>query len=88
MAVTVPRAMVSAAFPELEAAERDALIPEFLQRYEASIGQHAVLFDGVAGMLDVSGQSAVRIDSKLIQALRADPAVRTLKVRYSPPWAS
>ena len=45
------RAMVSAAFPELEAAERDALIPEFLQRYEASIGQHAVLFDGVAGML-------------------------------------
>jgi phosphoglycolate phosphatase len=44
--------MVSAAFPELEAAERDALIPEFLQRYEASIGQHAVLFDGVAGMLD------------------------------------
>jgi len=45
------RAMVSAAFPELEAPERDALIPEFLQRYEALIGQHAVLFDGVAGML-------------------------------------
>jgi len=43
---------------------------------------------GVAGMLDVSGQSAVRIDSKLMEALRADPAVRTLKVRYSPPWAS
>ena len=43
---------------------------------------------GIAGMLDVSGQSAVRIDSKLMEALRADPAVRTLKVRYSPPWAS
>ena len=28
---------------------------------------------GVAGMLDVSGQSAVRIDSKLMEALRADP---------------
>ena len=42
----------------------------------------------LAGMLDVGGESAVRIDSKLIQALRADPAVRTLKVRYSPPWAS
>ncbi len=27
-------------------------MPEFLQRYEALIGQHAVLFDGVAGMLD------------------------------------
>lgn len=45
------RAMVSAAFPELSTDERDALIPEFLQRYEALIGQHAVLFDGVAGML-------------------------------------
>ena len=46
------RAMVSVAFPELEQAPRDALIPEFLQRYEALIGQHAVLFDGVAGMLE------------------------------------
>ncbi|HBP02817.1 MAG TPA: phosphoglycolate phosphatase, partial [Stenotrophomonas sp.] len=45
------RAMVSAAFPELDVVARDALIPEFLQRYEALIGQHAVLFDGVAGML-------------------------------------
>jgi DNA polymerase-3 subunit alpha len=43
---------------------------------------------GIAGMLDVSGQSAVRVDSKLMEALRAEPAVRTLKVRYSPPWAS
>ncbi|KAG1477470.1 hypothetical protein G6F54_014077 [Rhizopus delemar] len=33
--------MVSAAFPELDAAARDALVPEFLQRYEARIGQHA-----------------------------------------------
>jgi N-acetyl-D-muramate 6-phosphate phosphatase len=46
------RAMVAVAFPELEAEARDALIPEFLQRYEALIGRHAVLFDGVAGMLD------------------------------------
>ena len=46
------RAMVAVAFPELDPATRDALIPEFLQRYEALIGQHAVLFDGVAGMLD------------------------------------
>lgn len=46
------RAMVSVAFPELGQAERDALVPEFLRRYEALIGQHAVLFDGIAGMLD------------------------------------
>ena len=46
------RAMLSVAFPELGQAERDALVPEFLARYEALIGQHARLFDGVAGMLD------------------------------------
>ena len=45
------RAMLSVAFPELDPAARDALVPEFLQRYEALIGTHAVLFDGVAGML-------------------------------------
>lgn len=45
------RAMLSATFPGLADSERDALVPEFLQRYEALIGQHAVLFDGVAGML-------------------------------------
>jgi DNA polymerase-3 subunit alpha len=42
----------------------------------------------VAGMLDVAGDIAVRVDSHLVDALRADPAVRTLKVRYSPPWAN
>ena len=46
------RAMVAVAFPELGQEARDALVPEFLDRYEALIGQHAVLFDGVAGMLD------------------------------------
>ncbi|WP_422505997.1 phosphoglycolate phosphatase [Stenotrophomonas sp. GZD-301] len=46
------RAMVSVAFPELGQVERDALVPEFLERYEGLIGRHAVLFDGVAGMLD------------------------------------
>ena len=42
----------------------------------------------VAGMLDVAGEIAVRVDSQLVDALRADPAVRTVKVRYSPPWAN
>lgn len=46
------RAMLSVAFPELGQDARDALVPEFLDRYEALIGQHAALFDGVAGMLD------------------------------------
>ncbi len=46
------RAMLSVAFPELAEAPRDALVPEFLQRYEGLIGQHARLFDDVAAMLD------------------------------------
>ncbi len=46
------RAMLSVAFPELAADARDALVPEFLERYESLIGRHALLFDGIAGMLD------------------------------------
>ena len=46
------RAMLGVAFPDVGATERDALIPEFLQRYEALIGQHARLFDGIAEMLE------------------------------------
>ncbi len=45
------RAMLGVAFPELDPGGREALVAEFLQRYEALIGRHAVLFDGVADML-------------------------------------
>ncbi|MEN5425877.1 phosphoglycolate phosphatase [Stenotrophomonas pennii] len=54
------RAMLAAAFPDLAGDQRDALIPEFLQRYEALIGQHATLFDGVAGMLAALDAAGVR----------------------------
>ncbi|WP_312684695.1 phosphoglycolate phosphatase [Stenotrophomonas chelatiphaga] len=54
------RAMLAVAFPELPGDERDALIPEFLQRYQALIGQHATLFDGVAGMLAALDAAGVR----------------------------
>lgn len=46
------RAMLAVAFPELQADARDALVPEFLERYQGLIGQHARLFDGVATLLD------------------------------------
>jgi len=45
------RAMLGVAFPEWDAALRDAHVREFLERYEALIGRHAVLFDGVETML-------------------------------------
>lgn len=51
------RAMLAVAFPELDAAARDALVPEFLQRYEALIGRYARLFGGVAEMLQALEQA-------------------------------
>lgn len=45
------RAMLAAAFPEMEQATREALVPEFLAIYQEELGRHSVLFDGVAEML-------------------------------------
>jgi phosphoglycolate phosphatase len=45
------RAMLAAAFPQMEQAPREALVPEFLAIYQEELGRHSVLFDGVAAML-------------------------------------
>ncbi|MGE8214165.1 phosphoglycolate phosphatase [Stenotrophomonas sp.] len=45
------RAMLAVAFPQMGESERQALVPEFLEIYEALIGQYATLFDGVETML-------------------------------------
>lgn len=45
------RAMLAAAFPEMEQGPREALVPEFLAIYQEELGRHSVLFDGVAAML-------------------------------------
>ena len=46
------RAMLAAAFPDMEQGPREALVPEFLTIYQEELGRHSVLFDGVAEMLD------------------------------------
>nr|WP_225583436.1 phosphoglycolate phosphatase [Pseudoxanthomonas sp. PXM02] len=46
------RAMLAAAFPEMEQGTREALVPEFLTIYQEELGRHSVLFDGVAEMLE------------------------------------
>nr|WP_298125600.1 phosphoglycolate phosphatase [uncultured Pseudoxanthomonas sp.] len=46
------RAMLAAAFPEMEQGSREALVPEFLAIYQEELGRHSVLFDGVAEMLE------------------------------------
>ncbi len=45
------RAMIGVALPELDAAGREAHVPEFLDRYEGIVGTHARLFPGVAELL-------------------------------------
>ncbi|KXB17590.1 DNA polymerase III subunit alpha [Xylella fastidiosa] len=40
----------------------------------------------VAGTLDLSGGQSVRIEQSLLDKLQKDPAVSTLKVKYTPPW--
>ena len=46
------RAMTAAAFADVDPAERDGWIPEFLEVYRRELGRHGGLFDGVATMLE------------------------------------
>ena len=45
------RAMVGAAFGDVDHAVRDTWIPEFLARYRGELGRHGAPFDGVEAML-------------------------------------
>ncbi len=42
----------------------------------------------VAGLLDLNGPKSVRVDTELLDTLRAQPGVRTVKVAISRPWAN
>lgn len=45
------RAMLAAAFPHIEAAEREAWVPAFLRHYQRELGRHGRPFDGIEPML-------------------------------------
>jgi phosphoglycolate phosphatase len=45
------RAMVAAAFPDVDAAERETWVPSFLDHYQAELGRHCAPFAGVETML-------------------------------------
>lgn len=45
------RAMLSAAFADVDAAEREGWVPEFLDTYERELGLHGAPFPGVEAML-------------------------------------
>ncbi|RPE82046.1 phosphoglycolate phosphatase [Vulcaniibacterium tengchongense] len=46
------RAMVAAAFPQADAAERESWIPEFLAHYQRELGRHGAPFPGIDAMLE------------------------------------
>ena len=43
---------------------------------------------GVAGVLDLNGPKSVRVDTELLDTLRAQPGVRTVKVAIARPWVN
>ncbi len=45
------RAMLSVAFPEWDAEERERHVPAFLDAYEQELGRHGGAFDGIEAML-------------------------------------
>ena len=54
------RAMTGAAFPDVDPAEREAWIPEFLAAYERELGRHGAAFDGIERMLEALENAGVR----------------------------
>lgn len=54
------RAMIGAAFPDFDEAERIAHVPEFLDIYARELGNHAVAFPGVDALLDALDAAGVR----------------------------
>ena len=54
------RAMLGAAFPELEPDVRNGLVQEFLDAYEAELGRHCAPFAGVEPMLAALEADGVR----------------------------
>ncbi|HTD29000.1 MAG TPA: phosphoglycolate phosphatase [Xanthomonadaceae bacterium] len=45
------RAMLALAFPDLDAEQRDRLVPSLLDYYETAIAEHSEAFDGVQSLL-------------------------------------
>lgn len=75
--------------------------PGLMDRVDALLAQHRpggtslrmdLLLQGrefrVGGLIDLNGPKSVRVDSGLIDALRAQPGIRTVKVAIARPWVN
>ncbi len=45
------RAMLAAAFPHIDDVQREAMVTQFLARYESELARHGHLFDGIEALL-------------------------------------
>jgi phosphoglycolate phosphatase len=54
------RAMAAAAFPDVDAAQREAWIPEFLEHYRHELGRHGAPFSGIEDVLGAIEQAGSR----------------------------
>lgn len=79
----------------------DLRVPGLWERVDALLSRHrpggtplrldllmATPDAAIAGMLDLNGQKAVRVDAELLDALRAMPGVRAAKPAFNRPWAN
>ena len=54
------RAMLGAAFPDLDTVAREAMVPAFLDTYLQELGRHSVLFEHIDPMLSALEQAGCR----------------------------
>ena len=76
----------------------DLRVPGVLDRLETLLqpqrpGQtplrcEVLLASGACGVIDLNGESSVRVDPDLLGQLRADPGVRAVRVALDRPWLS
>jgi DNA polymerase-3 subunit alpha len=73
----------------------DLRVPGTWARVDSLLARHRpgatplrldLLREGAAGMLDLNGGHAIRVDADLPGALRSQPGVRTVKLAFSRPW--
>jgi DNA polymerase-3 subunit alpha len=79
----------------------DLRVPGLWERVDALLARHRpggtplrldLLMESgktrTAGMLDLNGSKAVRVDTELLDALRAQPGVRAVKLSLARPWTN
>jgi len=54
------RAMLALAFPDLDAGQRESLVPQLLGHYEAAIVEHSAAFDGIESLLQRIERAGLR----------------------------